>query len=158
MRQNFSVALYEYMSVNPDAFFITGDLGYGIFDRIKRAFPNRFINTGAAEQSMLDIAIGLSLAGKIPFVYSITPFLLHRPYESIKLYLEHEQIPVILVGSGRMKDYEIDGISHWIGTDPYPAIKIPQHFPPADYKVEEFSQLMKDIVIQNKPAFISLKR
>jgi len=57
------------MSKNEDIWVISIDLGYGGFDSIQRCYERRFINTGAAEQSALDIACGLSLEGKIPFVY-----------------------------------------------------------------------------------------
>lgn len=162
MRQNFAIALYDHMKVNPDIFLLTGDLGYGLFDHIRKNFPDRFINTGAAEQCMIDMAIGLALSGKIPVVYSITPFLLHRPYESIKLYLEHEQIAVILVGSGREKDYEHDGISHWmLDIGPYQSInKIPQYFPVEDFldSVQLFRDFIDELIKSRRPAFISLKR
>lgn len=112
MRNEFAKQLYKLMQENDKVFFITGDLGYGLFDDIKRDFPSRFINTGAAEQAMMCVGVGLALEGKIPIVYSITPFLLFRPYEIIRNYVNHESIPVILVGSGRFDDYTNDGYSH----------------------------------------------
>ena len=112
MRKEFFKALYDEMKINPDIYFITGDLGYGLADQIRIDFKDRFINTGAAEQTMMGVAIGLALEGKIPVVYSITPFLLYRPFELIRNYIDHENIPVKLVGSGRDLDYHIDGFSH----------------------------------------------
>jgi len=100
------------MELNPDIYFITGDLGFGLFDKIRDDFPERFFNVGAAEQCMLDIGVGLALSGKVPIVYSITPFLLYRGFETLRTYINHEKIPVKLVGSGRGNDYEHDGFSH----------------------------------------------
>jgi transketolase len=57
---------------------LTGDLGYGLWDRIKIDYPDRFINTLSSEQLMLGIACGLAMEGKIPVVYSITPFVLYQ--------------------------------------------------------------------------------
>ncbi|KUK43020.1 MAG: Transketolase central region, partial [Thermovirga lienii] len=37
-------------------------------DLFRDAYPDRFIQTGIAEQDMMCLAAGLSLAGKIPFV------------------------------------------------------------------------------------------
>jgi transketolase len=96
---------------------VTGDLGYKMWDEIRKDFNNRFINVGAAEQVMVGVGIGLAIEGKVPFVYSITPFLLYRPFEAIRNYINFEGIPVKLIGSGRDKDYIHDGFSHWADED-----------------------------------------
>lgn len=105
------------MLKNPDVWVLTGDVGYGVLDDIKREFPDRYVNTGAAEQSLLDIGVGLAMSGKIPICYSITPFLLYRGFETIRNYINHEKIPVILVGRGRDDDYKDCGFSHWAQED-----------------------------------------
>lgn len=113
----FADALYDEMAKNRDIFVLTGDLGYGVLDDIKRDFTDRYINTGAAEQSLLDIGVGLAMSGKTPICYSITPFLLYRGFETIRNYINYEKIPVILIGRGRDKDYSINGFSHWAEED-----------------------------------------
>src|SRR3990167_4043938 len=112
MRRTFAAELYQWMEKDPDIWVICIDLGYGMFDKIRDKFPDRFLNTGAAEQAAMGIAVGLAMEGKIPVVYSITSFLLYRPFETIRNYINHEGIPVKLVGSGRDKDYLHDGFSH----------------------------------------------
>ena len=49
------------MSSNKDIVLITADLGYGLWDRIKKDYPDRFINVMSSEQLMLGIACGLSM-------------------------------------------------------------------------------------------------
>lgn len=117
MRQLFAQLLLNIMKRDKSVWLVTGGVGYGVLDEIKAKYPKRFINCEASEQAMLDIAVGLTLSGKRVFVYSITPFLLYRPFESIRNYLNHEQIPVILVGSGRGKDYGDLGFTHWSDDD-----------------------------------------
>ena len=92
---------------------ITGDLGYGILDPIRDDFPDRFMNVGSAEMLMIGVAVGLAYSGYIPVCYSITPFLLYRPFEMIRNYIDYENLCIKLVGSGRDKDYSHDGITHW---------------------------------------------
>lgn len=113
MRQEFFKLLLEAMRKNPNIFFLTGDLGFGLADEIFAEFPNHAYNVGASEMAMIDMAIGLAYEGKIPFCYSITTFLLYRPFEALKTYCNHESLNVNLVGSGRNKSYLHDGISHW---------------------------------------------
>lgn len=152
MRKAFAEALYKEMEIEPTIYLITADLGYCLFDKIREHFPNRFYNVQAAEQAMLGVGIGLALQGKIPVCYSITPFLLHRPYEAIKLYLEHEQIPVKLVGSGRGEDYKSDGISHHESNFPFTFEKVlPENY-------ESMEICLHDFLYINKPTLLSLKR
>ena len=117
MRKTFVDLLFVEMCCDPNIFLLTADLGYGILDKIKTEFPNRFYNVGAAEQLLIGAACGLADSGKIPVCYSITPFLLYRPFELLRTYVNYENIPVKLVGSGRDKDYIHDGISHWAEDD-----------------------------------------
>lgn len=117
MRKTFANLLHKEMSANKDIYLLSGDLGYRLWDDIKKDFPDRFINPGSAEQLMLGMAVGMALEGKIPVVYSITPFLLYRPFEIIRNYLNYEKIPVKLVGGGRDRDYGKLGYTHWAEED-----------------------------------------
>ena len=63
---------------------ISGDIGYGIFDDLINNRPNDFINFGIAEQNMIGVAAGLSKNGFTPWVYTIIPFLVFRPFEFIR--------------------------------------------------------------------------
>jgi transketolase len=74
MRKEFASLLHSAMSENENIVLLTGDLGYGLWDRIKIDYPDRFYNTLSAEQLMLGTAIGMAMDGKIPVVYSITSF------------------------------------------------------------------------------------
>jgi transketolase len=112
MRREFFKLLHEQMKKDKNVYLLVGDLGYGGIDPIKSDTPDQLVNCGASEQSMMDIAVGLAQSGKKVFAYSITPFLLWRSAETIRNYIDHELAPVCLCGSGRGKDYEIDGFSH----------------------------------------------
>ena len=100
MRKDFSELLHVEMAKNKDIVLLTGDLGYGLWDRIRIDYPDQFYNVGSSEQLMLGAATGLAMEKKIPVVYSITPFLLYRPFEIIRNYLDHDKIPVKLLRSG----------------------------------------------------------
>lgn len=154
----FAGHLYNKMIDNPDIIVVTADLGYGQFDKIRVDFPDRFINVGAAEQSMIDIAVGLALSGKIPVVYTITSFYL-RAAEAISLYINHEKISVKMVGGGRDDDYSHhDGFSH----DCTPAqdfinsmTNIRTYYPAVN---KQILTMMDELLASDKPSFISVKR
>lgn len=111
MRRKFATDIYALMSEDKNIVLLTADLGYGMFDRIRDELPDQFYNVMAAEQTMVSVAVGLALSGKIPVCYTITPFYF-RAFEQIRLYVDHEKIPVILVGGGRGEDYGNLGFSH----------------------------------------------
>lgn len=154
----FSYILWEEMEKNKDIFCLTGDVGFGVLDDIKQDFPDRFINTGAAEQSLLDIGVGLAMSGKTPICYSITPFLLYRGFETIRNYIDHEKIPVILVGRGRDKDYSNCGFSHWAEEDKevmkiFKNIKC--YWPKTN---EEASEAILEAIKSKEPSYINLSK
>ena len=158
LRQHFSTLLLAEMKKNPKIYVVTGDLGYGIFDKVRKIYPKRFINVGAAEQSMIGIGVVLALEGKIPIVYSITPFLLYRPFETIRNYVHQEHIPVKLIGSGRGKDYSHDGFSHWCEEDKdVLAIlsNIVGYWPSSEKELEKAFQKM---IYNEKPTYLNLCR
>ena len=158
MRGYFSYELYRHMEKNKNIWVVVGDLGYGMFDEIKKDFPDRFINVGAAEQIMMGVGIGLALEVKIPFVYTATPFLLYRPFEAIRNYINHEKIPVKLIGSGRKKDYLNDGFSHWAEED-REIMKIFSNilsFWPETK--EEIPDLLSKIISNKQPVYLNLRR
>jgi transketolase len=144
------------MNKNEKIFLLTGDLGFGLFDDIRKDFPNRFINVGSCEQLMIGLAVGLSYEGWIPLCYSITPFLLYRPFEFIRNYLNHELANVKLVGGGRNKDYKNLGFSHWAEDD----VKIISSLDNIKiYKPEKMSlEIFNEFIYNNKPSYINLIR
>ena len=158
MRGWLAYELYNSMAKNDNVWLITGDLGYKVFDFIRRDFPKRFINVGAAEQAMMGIAVGLALEQKIPFVYSITTFLLYRPFETIRNYVNHEKIPVRLIASGRERDYAHDGFSHWAEEDK----KVMEVFDNIESlwpeTFDEIPPIVDRIVKIHKPWYINLRR
>ena len=58
------------MAKNDDLVLLTGDLGYGLWDRIRLDYSDRFCNFGSSEQLMVGAAVGMAMEGKIPIVYS----------------------------------------------------------------------------------------
>ena len=156
MRKQFAEFLHEEMSYNSSIVILTGDLGYGLWDKIKIDYPDRFYNVMSSEQLMLGTAVGLAMEGFIPIVYSITPFAIYRPFELLRNYLHHENIPVKIVGGGRDKDYGYLGFSHWAEED----IKILSTLENIKlYKPKKATKLIyQDFLYNHKPSYLNLKR
>ena len=156
MRKQFAEFLHGEMSNNSSIVILTGDLGYGLWDKIKIDYPDRFYNVMSSEQLMLGAAVGLAMENFIPIVYSITPFAIYRPFELLRNYLHHENIPVKIVGGGRDKDYGYLGFSHWAEED----IKILSTLENIKlYKPKKATKLIyQDFLYNHKPSYLNLKR
>jgi transketolase len=158
MRRDLAKLLFNEMKLNPDIYLITGDLGYGLWDDIMNEYPDRFFNVGSSEMAMMGMAIGLAMEGKIPFVYSITPFAIYRPFEMIRNYINHENIPVKILGGGRDDEYGYLGFSHWASED-IAALNVFENlikFKP--HTQEELESAFKFAINENKPTYINLKK
>lgn len=154
MRRYFFDLMVDLMK-NPNIYLIFVGLGYPRYDELKELYGDRVINTDAAEQTALDIAIGLAHEGKIPFVYTITPFF-WRAAESIRL-LSNDGYPVIMCGAGRNADYAEDGFTH-DATDIsglMDKLNISSFYPDVN---EDLPTILEIVTESKKPYFISLKR
>ncbi len=109
MRRTFGKLINEIAKKDKKVILLVGDIGYGIFDDFRKNNPKQFYNMGICEQSLIGFASGLALQGLKPWVYTITPFLIERPFEQIKLDIDQQKVNVNLVG---FADYPNLGPSH----------------------------------------------
>ena len=97
MRKQFVKTITELAEKDERIVLIIADVDWG-FDEFRKLFPERFLNLGLTEQSIVAIAGGMASQGLMPVVVSITPFLLERAFEFIKLNIDATNLPVMLVG------------------------------------------------------------
>ena len=109
VRREFGKIINEIAKKDKKVVLLVGDIGYGIFDDFRRDNPDKFYNLGICEQSLIGVASGMALEGLKPWVYTITPFLIERPFEQIKLDIDQQKANVNLVG---FADYPTLGPSH----------------------------------------------
>ena len=112
MRDTFALELEQMMAEDSDIILITGDLGFGVFDSIRKNFPNNFINVGVAEQNMTGVASGLALEGYKIFTYSIANFSTFRCLEQIRNDAAYHELNVNVVSVGGAFSYGPLGMSH----------------------------------------------
>lgn len=112
MRRALAEFLYEKASTDGKLIFLTGDLGFEVFENFKKDFPNRYINAGIAESNMVATAAGLSAAGFKPIIYSIASFMTSRPFEFIKILGAYNNFPLTIIGAGGGLTYSSGGATH----------------------------------------------
>lgn len=85
---------------NSDVVVLGADLTSSLCaDRFQKAFPDRFIQIGIAEQDMMGVASGLSIVGKIPFVSTYGVFCTGRAWDQLRTTVAYAKLNV-KVGSG----------------------------------------------------------
>lgn len=112
MRKAFSETLTRVAEADERLLFVTGDLGFQVFDEFARRFGPRFVNAGVAEAQMINFAAGLAAEGWRPVAYSIASFATARPFEQIRYCVSYPGLPVVVVGAGRGLTYATSGVSH----------------------------------------------
>ena len=113
MRNTFSETLYAEATANPDVYIVVADISpAGSMAKFSSEYPERFINVGVAEQSMIGMCAGMALRGLRPFAYTIATFALFRPFEMIRDDLCYQNLPVTVVGMGAGVIYSTLGGTH----------------------------------------------
>jgi transketolase len=71
------------------------DSDTGLFSPVDwGAAAERYINLGIAEQNLMGVAAGLARAGRVPFVNTMATFAATRAFESVKLDIAFNDLPV----------------------------------------------------------------
>lgn len=158
MRDAFFAELLTLFRHDRRVVFLTGDLGYKLFDQLREHDPARVINCGIREAGMVGYAAGLAKTGLLPFVYSIAPFATLRCLEQIKIDLCYNHANVVVVGVGGGYAYGPNGSTHH-GVDDIGVLScLPRLtvWTPAD--PHEVRLCVREAPLLNGPAYLRLGR
>jgi transketolase len=91
---------------------VNDSVGSSKLNSFRKAFPDRLINVGIAEQDMVGVASGLANGGRIPFVSAASCFLTARALEQIKADVAYSGVHVVLCGQSPGMAYGELGPTH----------------------------------------------
>jgi transketolase len=100
MRDVFGQVLVELGREYPQMLVLDADLhtsSKALY--FKKAFPNRFIQVGIAEQNLFGIAAGLALTGFIPFPSTFAAFATRRALDQVAISICYPKLNVKIPGS-----------------------------------------------------------
>ncbi|MBD3204676.1 transketolase family protein [Candidatus Woesearchaeota archaeon] len=99
-RHGYGDALVHLGKTNKDVVVLGADLTSSLRAHLfAKEFPERFVEVGIAEQDMMNIAAGLSLVGKIPFVSTYGVFCIGRAWDQLRTTVAYANLNV-KIGSG----------------------------------------------------------
>ncbi|MBH0239346.1 transketolase family protein [Methylobrevis albus] len=112
-RQAFADELMTIAKADPRIVAVCNDsVGSSNLNAFQKAFPDRLINVGIAEQNMVGVAAGLANGGFVPFVCCASPFLTGRALEQIKADVAYNNYHVVLCGMSPGMSYGELGPTH----------------------------------------------
>lgn len=93
-------ALCDLAQRDPSVWVLTADVLRTMkLNAFAKAFPDRFINVGIAEQSMVGIAAGLAACGKVPVATAFAAMLSMRACEQIRTDVAYPNLNVKIIAS-----------------------------------------------------------
>ena len=112
-REGFGKGVVEAGKADERVVVLTADLAESTqAHHFQKAFPERFVQVGVAEQNMATVAAGMANYGKIPFITSYAAFSPGRNWEQIRTTIAINNVPVIVCGMNAGVSVGPDGATH----------------------------------------------
>ena len=125
MRARFVQTASALLDEDPRVAVLLAEISEDRFAPAIRAHPDRVINLGIMEQTMIGAAAGFAMEGFRPIAHSIAPFLVERPFEQIKIDFGYQGLGGSLVSCGASYDYGAEGATHHAPGDVAALLAIP---------------------------------
>lgn len=132
------------------------DIGVWAFRNILHDYPDRAINIGIFEDGMVSLAAGMSLGGIIPTVYGISPFIVNRAMEQLKLDFAYQKLQGNFITTGASYDFSTLGYSHYCPEDIGTISMIPGLEFIAPGTASEFTKLFSETRRDGNPTYYRL--
>jgi transketolase len=125
MRERFAATATDLLDEDERAAIVLAEISADSFARAMAAHADRVVNVGIMEQTMIGVSAGLAMEGFHPIVHTITPFLVERPLEQLKLDFGYQGLGGTFVSAGASYDYAASGGTHHAPGDVQTLLSIP---------------------------------
>jgi transketolase len=156
MRKQLVSTIYELMTQNEKLCVLLGDIGVFGFKKCFEEYPERTYNIGILEQSMVSMASGFSKVELIPIIHTISPFIVERALEQIKIDFGYQKINGNFISVGNSYDYAGLGCTHHCPGDVIVLSSIPNMQIIAPGNASEFDSLFKETYNNGSPTYFRL--
>src|SRR5215470_1182343 len=112
MRDQMAQTVEAVMARDERVMLVLAEISRTPLDGIFRTYPDRALNVGIMEQTLVSVAAGLAVEGFIPAVHSIAPFLVERPFEQLKDDFCYQRLGGNFISVGGSYDYSTEGMTH----------------------------------------------
>jgi transketolase len=88
--------LIKHTALADDRYIVMTAENRAVVRELPAVLGARFIDTGITEQTMIGMAAGLAMKGRIPICHALAPFLIYRAYEFVRTDVGIAHLPVKL--------------------------------------------------------------
>lgn len=153
--KHYEAKLLEFVEKD-DRFLVMTAENRALIRNCEEKLGNRFVDTGINEQTLVGMAAGLALDGRIPVVHALAPFLTMRAFEFVRSDVGYTNLPVKLMGfiPGLLSDG--NGPTHQAIEDIGLISLIPNFEIVAPASEEDLSACLEYILHNDKPTYVRL--
>ena len=150
---NYEEILINIAEKNKDVIIMTAENRAAIRN-LPSKLQKQFVDVGISEMTMIGMAAGLALRGRIPVVHALSTFLTMRAFEFIRTDVGIGNLPVKIIGAVAGFLSEANGPTHQAIEDISLMRGIPpmQVFAPADE--EDLVIMLPEIINSSNPSYV----
>ena len=112
MRSQLARTATDLVERDPNVAVVLAEISVDRFERAIAIAPNRVINIGIMEQTLVGVAAGFAMEGFHTIAHTMAPFLVERPFEQVKVDFGYQGLGGTLASVGAPYDYGTEGGTH----------------------------------------------
>lgn len=156
LRKAMQKAVRKLVTEDESTALLLIDIGAYGFRNFLREIPDRAKNIGVFEAGTIGVAAGLSLAGITPIVYGISPFIVQRSLEQLKLDFVYQNIGGNFITTGAAYDFSTLGYSHYCPEDMATLRLLPGMEILMPGTPEQFTTLFESCCLDGRPSYFRM--
>jgi transketolase len=154
MRRAFGATAADLVAQDDRVAVVLAEISTTYFERAMAAHPERVIDVGIMEQTMVGVAAGFAMEGFHPIAHSLSPFMAERPYEQLKIDFGYQGLGGTFVGVGGSYDYASSGATHHSPADAGVMLGIPGMEVLTPGHGDELAALLRSTYANDRPTYI----
>jgi transketolase len=156
MRRAFGATVSDLVERDERVAVVLAEISTDHFAAALRSRPERVVNIGIMEQTMVGVAAGFAMEGFLPIAHSLSPFMAERPYEQLKLDFGYQGLGGTFVGVGGSYDYGAEGGTHHSPADAGLLLGIPRMEVFSPGHGDEVERLLRTTYANGAPTYLRL--
>jgi transketolase len=154
MRQAFGTTVSDLVARDDRVAVVLAEISTSYLEDAMAAHPDRVIDIGIMEQTMVGVAAGFAMEGFHPIAHSLSPFMAERPYEQLKVDFGYQHLGGTFVGVGGSYDYASSGGTHHAPADAGLMLGIPDMEVLIPGHGDEVDALLRSTYANGRPTYM----
>lgn len=146
----------NFIDSNNNSALLLVDIGAFPFRDMIEKYSKRVKNIGIFEDGTISIAAGLALSGIVPTIYGISPFIVQRALEQLKLDFVYQKLGGNFITTGASYDFSTLGYSHYCPEDVGTLYQLPGFEILCPSTPKEFAVLWNECHNNGRPSYFRM--